>query len=258
MKPAAKPENHVDPPDIARMLGVSSPEYPFWSEAGNTLAWMRYQWDGPTPQVKIELCEIYRNQRFSAQAIYQAIIESVERLKLPGVRYGREVFREAGPFSDHRVYLKIQRELSEFLICAAPAGDSFFITVRKIDRFLHVKWFHYLLLLLAMIGSLLLTLLLLRPVHGFVLWLLLCSLFWSILRYTAFSSTGWLSQHLHEIPLIGPLYLRWFKPDTFYRQDFHQAFLTLVFACVQEVVAGLSQAHGIRPPTEQHGAPVAK
>ncbi|MGV3772587.1 MAG: hypothetical protein ACO1QB_06760 [Verrucomicrobiales bacterium] len=254
---ALQPTNHVDPPNIARMLNIKSPESPFWSETANSLAWLRYLWQGPTPQIKIELNEVYVGQRFSAQAIYESMIESVERLRLPGVRYGREVFRESGPLSDFRVYLKINRELSEFLVCAAPAGDSFFITVRKIDRFVHVKWFHYLLALMILPMPFLISLPFLTLIQSLAVWIVCLGSLASIMRLAASSQEGWLPDHLPEVPVLGALYLRWFRPDTFYRQDFHNAFLTLVSGAIKDVVAGLSEAQGIRPSTARQTAPVA-
>jgi len=252
-----QPDNHVNPPNIAKMLNVKSPESPFWSDAANPFAWMRYVWQGPTPQITIDLKEVYPGEKFSAQAIYQEILESVERLGLPGVRYGREVFRESGPFSDFRVYLKITRELSEFLVCAAPAGNSFFITVRKIDRFVHVKWFHYLLALVVLPFPLLICFQFFSLVQSLAIWIVGLGLLSSILRHAAGSKEGWLADHLPEIPVVGAFYLRWFKPDTFFRQDFHHVFLTLVFGAIKDVVAGLSQAQGIRPSPVRQAGPAA-
>ena len=55
---------------------------------------------------------------------------------------------------------------------------------------------------------------------------------------------------------MGPLYLRWFRPDTFYRQDLHTAFVSLVDSVIQNVIAGIEQPQAIRPATQDIGGPV--
>jgi len=81
------------------------------------------------------------------------------------------------------------------------------------------------------------------------------ALVWSILRSTSVSKKGWMAEHLHEVPILGALYLGWFRPDTYFRQNFHHAFLTLVFAAIKDVVAGLSQPQGI-PNSPTLGGPI--
>jgi hypothetical protein len=84
------------------------------------------------------------------------------------------------------------------------------------------------------------------------------SLVWSIFRYAAHAAKNWLSDHLPEIPWVGPLYLRWFRPDSYYRQDVHAAFLTLVDSAIREVITSMEQAQAIRLPNEALGGPVRR
>jgi hypothetical protein len=253
-----QPENYVEAPNVATLV-LTPPSNPaFWKEVGSTLEWAKYVWVGPTPNVTVDLTNVYAGRRFSSQAIYEGIIESVGALKIPGVSVGPQIIHEGGPFSPYRAYLRVRREFSEFLVCAAPVGNSFFVTVRKIDRFRHVKWFHYLIVLgaLGMLGFSLIV------AFGWdVAWVgivLFVSLVWSFMRYASQFALSWLAENLPGIPVIGALYLRWFRPDTFFRQDLHASFLTLVDGAIRNVIAGIDPTQPIRPATESHGGPILK
>jgi hypothetical protein len=253
-----QPENHIEAPDLATLV-LTPPSAPqFWQEAGKALDWVKYVWVGPTPNVTVDLSNVYTRQHFSAQQIYEGIIEAVAALKLPGVTCRPQIIHEGGPFSPFRAYLRIRREFSEFLVCAAPAGTSFFVTVRKIDRFRHVKWWHYLIVLYLLSVAVSAFWYAFGFTGGLVASALLVSLVWSLLRYASHMASSWLGERVPEIPVFGGLYLRWFRPDTFFRQDLHSAFLTLVDRAIRDVLAGLEPAPAVRPATELHGGPILK
>ena len=253
-----QPENYVESPNLATMVLTGPSEPKFWQEVGKTFDWVKYVWVGPTPNVTIDLNNVYAGRQFSAQAVYEGIIEAVAGLKIPGVVIGPQIIHEGGPFSLHRAYLRIRREFSEFLICAAPVGSSFFVTVRKIDRFPHVKWFHYLIVLGVLWGVMFGAVLEFGVVGAGVFLMLLLSLAWSLMRYASHMVTSWLGEHLPEIPVIGGLYLRWFRPDTYFRQDLHSAFLALAGLAIEEVITGMDPTQPVRPATEKQGGPILK
>jgi hypothetical protein len=208
--------------------------------------------------VERDVCKVYQLQRFSAVTVYESIIEAVSKLKIPGTKYGPEIQHESGVFSAYRSYLKIEREFSQFLVCAAPVGESYFVSVRKIDRFPHVKIIHYLLGAVAVMGLFTLSVVVAGPVGGVVFFAVGLAFLWSIMRYAAHVAKGWLAEHLHEIPVLGPLYLRWFRPDTYFRQDVHSAFMVLVDSVIKGVIQSLEQAQGVRPVTESQPSPVIR
>ena len=84
---------------------------------------------------------------------------------------------------------------------------------------------------------------------------LIGSFIWSLFRYSARAAESWFGKHLQHIPFVAPIYIRWFRPDTFYRQDLHAAFLSLVDTAIKGVVAELDQAQGVRIGTEKQGTP---
>lgn len=253
-----QPENYVEAPSLIGLVTISPRDQLFWKEVGKTFDWVKYVWVGPVPSVSIELNNVYAGRKFSSQAIYEGIIESVAGLKIPGVVIGPQVIHEAGPFSPYRVYLRIQREFSEFLVCAAPVGNSFFVTVRKIDRFRHVKWWHYLILALGCFLFSFMATVLLGSAGAMALELVLIGLVWSLMRYGSQINASWLGEKLPEIPFFGGLYLRWFRPDTYFRQDLHSAFVALVDKSIRDVVTGMDPTQPVRPATESHGGPIRK
>lgn len=253
-----QPENYAEAPNLVTLVTTAPSSPQFWHETGKAWDWVKYVWLGPAPNVTIDLSQVYAGQHFSAQAIYEKIIQAIAALRIPEVVCGPQIIHEAGPFSPFRTYLRIRREFSEFLVCAAPVGNSFFLTVRKIDRFRHVKWWHYLGLLFLLVNLLSLTGLAFGITGGVVAFALLVSLGWSLLRYASHLTRSRLGERLPEIPVLGALYLRWFRPDTYFRQDLHAAFQTLADRAIREVVAGLNPAQPVRPATEQHGGPILK
>ena len=239
-----KPDNYVAPPQgIKEVFGD-----PFaWEQPEGWLAWLWFLWTGPDPKIEVSVRQVYPHVRLSSQAIYKNIVDEVEKLSIPDVKYGPEILHESGFFSAYRAYLNIRREFSEFLVCAAPVGNSFMISVRKIDRFPHTKWFHYLILPFLALPAMIVG----ASMNGFLGSVLVLSLFvtliWSICRYAAHTTQTLLSDRLPEVPVVGPLYLRWFRPDTFYRQDIHAVFVALVDGVVQQVLTSLEEVQTVRP-----------
>ncbi len=246
-----KPDNYVGTPGrVKEIFGdpYSSEQPEGW------LAWLWFLWTGPEPKIEITVRNVYPQVRLSTQAIYKSIVDEVEKLNIPDVKCGPEVLHESGFFSAYRAYLQVRREFSELLVCAALVGNSYLISVRKIDRFPHTKWFHYVILpflaLPAVIGGVFA-----NGILGGVLVLAMsAALDWSVCRYAAHSTATVLSDHLPEVPVIGPLYLRWFRPDTFYRQDVHSVFVTLVNGIINQVISSLEEVQTVRPlPTDLPG-----
>lgn len=253
-----QPENYAEAPNLGTLATTMPNDQQFWQEVGKTWDWVKYVWVGPTPNVTVDINNVYPGRQFSSQVIYEGIIEAIGKLKIPGVVYGPQIIHEGGPFSPCRAYLRIRREFTEFLVCAAPVGTSFFVTVRKIDRFRHVKWWHYLIVLFVFLNVMSSAVVTFGINGGIVFSALLAALAWSLMRYASHMTMSWLGEKLPEIPVIGGLYLRWFRPDTYYRQDLHSAFLSLADGVIREVITGIDPTQPVRPATEYHGGPILK
>lgn len=60
------------------------------------------------------------------------------------------------------------------------------------------------------------------------------------------------------LPLIGPLYERFFRPITYYRIDTAQMFQKTVEKAVMEVIDGITNEKGIRALSELERKPVMR
>ncbi len=249
----SKPDNFVEPPNFKILLSPGNDQ--FFEETVKAYAWLKFLWTGPNPNIEVDLRNVYPGLSFSPKVLYQAMIDGVEALGLPGIACGPVIYHESGPFSPYRSYLSIKREWSEFLVCAAPVGHSFLISVRKIDHFPHIKWFHYIPLFLGLILAFGSGFILDGLVGGFLVVALITSFVWSLFRYSARAAESWFGQHLPYMPVVAPIYVRWFRPNTFYRQDLHSAFVTLVDEVVRKVVGELEGTQGLRIDTEGQRPP---
>ena len=254
-----KPNNHVDPPDLRGLFpNLNLPAGgQFWSEASKIARWLRYVWDGPDPNVQIVFRNVYQNTQFSSTEIYSAVSDEVHRMKIPGVSCQLVTAKEGGVITAYRTRLKITREFSEYVLCAAPVGTAFFISIRTIDHFPYARWFHYLglLLLLGVVyrfGSNI------GAYGGIVAVVVTCYLIRVAFRFVGLSEDKPVERTLAGIPIIGPIYLRWFCPETFFRQDMHAVFLSLVDSAAKKVIAGLEVSPPLRPDSTVQVDPIRR
>lgn len=184
-------------------------------------------------------------ERFQASplACYTAIEEAIQRREIPGVRTSRVMFKEGGFLSAKRIYLRVSRKRLGFDICAAPFGSGFFFSWR-LGKLRPSNFFGCLALLLlgCAVGVLFLLKELRRAAEaalGFpetlVLGLLFFLTFWVVSRAVR---KGYLFSEdaILNMPLIGSLYDRLFRPPTYYKLDTNDIFQKAVHAAVFEVV----------------------
>jgi hypothetical protein len=54
-----QPENYAEAPNVAALV-LTPPNQPlFWQEVGKTVDWVKYVWVGPTPNVTIDVNNVY-------------------------------------------------------------------------------------------------------------------------------------------------------------------------------------------------------
>jgi hypothetical protein len=61
---------------------------------------------------------------------------------------------------------------------------------------------------------------------------------------------------LMSIPVVGPVYERWFRRDTYYRQDARLVYLKVVPDIIQKVVEDMTGAKGIKLLERYEHAPI--
>ncbi|MCB9065444.1 MAG: hypothetical protein H6551_09930 [Chitinophagales bacterium] len=101
--------------------------------------------------VKSRWQHIFDGVKFSSQDFYQSVEEIVASKEMKYVSISRTEFDEESIYAPSRQYLRITREESMFLICAAPFGTGFFVSWWYGEP---INWAKELVLMLPIIGFL--------------------------------------------------------------------------------------------------------
>jgi len=64
----------------------------------------------------------------SPSEFYEAVEEAVLKRNIPNLKLSRVTYREGGPLSPKREYLRVERKEYLFDICCAPFGAGFFVS----------------------------------------------------------------------------------------------------------------------------------
>lgn len=206
--------------------------------------------------------KLFEGLQASTQEFYQSVDEAIARRQIPGAKTSRVDWHEGGVLTAKREYLRVMRGRYMFDICAAPFGNGFF-----------VSWWHA--QAVSPLGPLALALLMLYGLGGiafsfkkfgfflgfFVAIVGLPLLFWLFTR-----AMNWLREGRREgwddalvaMPILGPVYERIFRPQTYYKIDTYLMFQSAVHAAVLEVVDQLTTAKGLRALAESERKPVMR
>jgi hypothetical protein len=176
--------------------------------------------------------------------------------KVPGLEISRVEFSEGGALSDKRQYLRMTRERLVFDICAAPFGTNYFFSCRFAE--LPAKVSLLAIGLIFFVGLVLFVVAL--RFFGFTL---TCFLATAILVFVIYALRNAVSLGLSDLdawlirqPLIGPVYERFFRKETYYREDTRLMYLTVVEGVVKKLVEQETAAKGVKLLTEYEYAPI--
>jgi hypothetical protein len=187
---------------------------------------------------------------FSPQEFYARVELALQRRQVPEMKPSRVLWREKGPLSAKREYLRLERDRLSFDVCAMPFGTGFYVSEWCGEQ---PQPFPFAPLVLAVgapffcqfIGVTF------RPdVNLFLLFigLELTALIWAITVRDAF---------LMRIPVVKLLYAKYIRKITFYQQDTISAYMAAVDAAVCEVMDELTNEQGIpSPSTDMNRRPV--
>jgi len=181
---------------------------------------------------------------------YVALETELSARKMPSMEMSRIEFGEGGLLSDKRTYLRMVRERLVFDICAAPFGTGFFFSCRSAEIPLSIKWWQ---LLLAFLGGLLLTgglFALFYRFLGLILASLLLIVVYGVILYLLRNAVALglkdIDTTLIRTPVIGPLYERFLRKETYYRIDSRMCYLDLVTAIVKKLAEDSAAVKGVK------------
>ena len=195
---------------------------------------------------------------FNASTVdfYTAVEKELEEQKVPGMEVSRIDFAEGGLLSDKRTYLRMTRERLVFDICAAPFGTNYFYSCRFAE--LPVK-ISIVAIAILLFGLLFIGYESLR-MFGFFL---SCFFGVAILAFGVYALRNLVSLGLSDLdasllkmPLFGPVYERFFRKETYYREDTRLMYLTVVEGIVKKLVEQETAAKGVKLLTQYEYGPI--
>lgn len=194
-------------------------------------------------------------QHFSTTDFYGAVTEEIQAQKVPGLEIETVDLSEGGALSDKREYLRMKRERLTFDICAAPVGVNYFFSYRFYsDMPTAILAEAIVLSLIASFIAWLFTRIM-GPFYGLlVVGLVLVTAAW-LVRNTIGLGLRDFDAALMNGPFAG-IYERFFRKDTYYRQDMRIAYCSIVSAIVKQKVESVTAAKGVLLYREHTYSPV--
>ena len=190
-------------------------------------------------------------------AFYEALEQELAALKIPGLEISRREHAEGGLLSAKRIYLRMMRERLVFLVCAAPFGTRYFFSCRTIHSPATLKLWHALvagLFFAAFLG--------LERLLGmsFTFTALFGLILAAGLMFRNAMATGLadIDNTLLKTPVAGPIYERFFRKDTYYRQDTRLVYLDTIPAVIQGLVDEFTAAKGVKLIRKHQAASILK
>ena len=182
----------------------------------------------------------------SSKDFYESVETELKVREVPGLEISRVEFSEGGLLSGKREYLRMTRERLVFDICAAPFGTAYFFSCRFAEIPAVIQLWQLAILLVAFL------------VMVFVAWryaglwlgsLILIAVF-ALIFYTLRNAVA---MGLHDFdamliksPVVGPIYERFFRKETYYRQDTRLMYCDTVNEVVKARVEETTGAKGIK------------
>ena len=196
------------------------------------------------------------NFQLSARDFYHGLEKELEQRKIPGLEISRVDYAEGGLFSDQRVYLRFIRERLAFDTCAAPFGTGFFFSCRTVHSPVVVQLWHVLAVLGFLSGLYSLLAYYLGMVFAAIAVAGLILAVAQVFRNTLAMKLADLDAALIKTPVLGPIYEKFFRVDSYYRQDTRLVYLEIVPKLVQTLAEDMTAAKGVKLVRQYERAPV--
>jgi hypothetical protein len=212
----------------------------------------------PTDELIEHWYTLISAQQFQAREFYDHIEDAILEQKVPALDISRVDLSEGGVLSDKREYLRMQRERIIFDICGAPVGVNYFFSYRFYTLPAVVKWWE-IAIVLVVVGCLFEgSSRYIGPALGpMLLFAAVVILVW-MMRNAIGLGLRDVDASLLKLPVIGPIYERFFRKDSYYRQDTRIAYCSIVSGIVKQEVARITAEKGVQLLREFTCSPVFK
>jgi hypothetical protein len=186
------------------------------------------------------------SENFSSKEIYASIEGEIVAQKVPGLEISHIDLSEGGLLSEKREYLRMKRERLIFDVCAAPVGVNYFFSYRFYVEPVIVRVWELVAVIAAVMFLFYESMKYIGPFLGpFFILTALCVFGW-LMRNAIGMGLRDLDATLLKIPAVGPIYERFFRKDTYYRQDLRMAYGSIVSGIVKGEVESITAAKGVK------------
>lgn len=196
------------------------------------------------------------SENFSSKEVYELIEKEIAVQKVPGLEVSHVDLAEGGPLSARRDYLRMKRERLIFDVCAAPVGVNYFFSYRFYVEPVVVRMWELAAVLAALMLLFVGSVRYVGPFLGPFLLLAASVAFAWLMRNSIGMGLRDLDATLLKIPAIGPIYERFFRKDTYYRQDLRIAYGSIVSGIVKGEVEAVTAAKGVKLVREYSYSPI--
>lgn len=200
---------------------------------------------------------------YSTLEYYKQIEEAVSQLQIEGLKVSRVEWKEGGMFSAKREYLRIQRDRLVFDICGAPFGTGYFVSwwlgeLRGANIFtviaVVIGFLIAGMIAVALLGTIF------TSIFGYFvgsvfMFLSIPFVFWVLMLFVRENPMD-IEDTILDIPFIGPLYEKLFRPVTYYKVDTALMFQSAVHSSVMQVVDAITQAQGLKALAPDERKPI--
>lgn len=193
----------------------------------------------------------------SSLEFYAAVRAELEEMQAP-VKFDTVEWAEGGITSAKRTYLRVEHNRLTFDVCAAPFGKSFFFSWWLSKRAPDLVALYGCLTLIALPIVFALAVSTVGFFKGVILFLLLLGVAWWILSRMIGSGAPLLEDTLMAMSFVGPFYVMFFRPVTYYAVDSRIMFEQSVHETVLKVIEGLLAAKGARVLTAEQRKATSK
>ncbi|MBX7208555.1 MAG: hypothetical protein K1X78_09605 [Verrucomicrobiaceae bacterium] len=173
-------------------------------------------------------------------AFYKAVEGEIAALGIPDIATARVFYREGGPHTAEREYLRVSRERFAYLVCAAPWGTSFFFSKRFTEKTRSLRVWELIAMLIFLAGAFAAYWHILGLVWGIVIFVLNLIAAAVLCRSVVDMGWNWLDDLLLSLPVVGTFYELYLRPGAYFRDDTRALFVNLVDAIVDRQIAAFT------------------
>ena len=186
------------------------------------------------------------NFQSNTEYFYKALEEDLRIRQVPDLALERIEFREGGWLSPNRAYLRLRRQRAVLEVCSASFGTGWWFSLRSATLPRTLYWCEVGVTILGLAGFFACYWHLFGlVVAGIVMTSSLLLALGVFLRARSWTS---LDEFLLYLPVIGAFYERFFRADSYYRQDQELIYSHTVVGIVRAKVVEMCAVGGVDDP----------